>query len=77
MEALIQRHEVLSISQGIARRGGELRRQLAARGVVRKQADMLIAATAQTHPLTLVTRNTRNFENCGISLLNPLSDSGS
>ena len=43
------------------------------RGIVRDQADMLIAATAQVHQLTLVTRNTRDFEGCGIGLLNPFS----
>ena len=76
METFFQRHEVLPISQGIVRRGGELRGQLAARGIVREQAEMLIAATAQAHQLTLVTRNTRDFENCGIGLLNPFSGSG-
>jgi predicted nucleic acid-binding protein len=75
MESFFQRHEVLPISQDIARRGGELRGQLTARGTVREQADMLIAATAQVHQLTLVTRNTRDFENCGIGLLNPFSGS--
>ena len=34
---------------------------------------MLIAATAQAHNLTLVTRNTRDFEGCGIALLNPFN----
>jgi predicted nucleic acid-binding protein len=75
MESFFQRHEVLPISQNIARRGGELRGQFSARGIVREQADMLIAATAQVHQLTLVTRNTRDFENCGIGLLNPFSGS--
>ena len=36
--------------------------------------DMLIAATAQHHNLTLVTRNTRDFEGCGIGLLSPFTD---
>lgn len=74
MEGYFQRHEVLTISPAIARRAGELRGQLATRGLVRHQADMLIAATAQAHQLTLVTRNTRDFEHCGIGLLNPFSD---
>ena len=34
-------------------------------------ADMLIAATAQIHALTLVTRNVRDFDGCGIAVLNP------
>jgi toxin FitB len=55
-------------------RAGALRGQLAARGLVRHQADMLIAATAQAHQLTLVPRNIRDFEDCGIGLLNPFSN---
>jgi predicted nucleic acid-binding protein len=34
---------------------------------------MLIAATAQAHNLTLVTRNIRDFDGCGIALLDPFS----
>ncbi|WP_335229852.1 plasmid stability protein stbB [Nostoc sp.] len=34
---------------------------------------MMIAATAQIHQLTLVTRNIRDFDGCGIPLLNPFS----
>jgi len=75
MEAFFQRHEVLAISKTIARRGGELRGQLAARGNLRHQADMLIAEPALTHRLPLVTRNTRDFDGCSIGLLNPFSDS--
>lgn len=74
MEAFFQRHDVLPISEAIARGAGELRGQLAALGSVRHQADMLIAATAQVHQLTLVTRNTKDFERCGIGLLNPFSE---
>jgi toxin FitB len=32
---------------------------------------MLIAAIAAQHGLTLATRNQRDFEGCGIALLNP------
>ncbi len=33
--------------------------------------DGLIAATALVHSLTVVTRNTADFEPCGVALLNP------
>ena len=33
--------------------------------------DKQIAATVLTHGLTLVTRNVRDFEGCGVGLLNP------
>ena len=35
---------------------------------------MLIAATAETHGLTFVTRNTRDFEGCGITLRDPFTE---
>lgn len=62
---------VVPVDGPVARRAGELRGGLAADGSPRTQADMLIAATAQLHRLTLVTRNERDFEGCGIPVLNP------
>ncbi|MFB2552524.1 type II toxin-antitoxin system VapC family toxin [Ensifer soli] len=37
----------------------------------RNEADALIAATALVHGLSLVTRNTRDFEGCGLDLIDP------
>jgi toxin FitB len=37
----------------------------------RNTVDSLIAATARVHHLTVVTRNTGDFEGCGVPLLNP------
>jgi predicted nucleic acid-binding protein len=71
---LSTRCHVLPMSVEIAHRAGTLRGDFSLRGMTRSQADMLIAATAQQHNLTLVTRNTRDFEGCGISLLNPFTD---
>lgn len=62
---------VLPVNAEIARRSGELRGQLRTQGTNRNQADMLIAATAQQHDLTLVTRNIKDFERCDISIINP------
>ncbi len=70
---LAQSCEVLDVTTPIASLAGTLRGQFAARGQVRAQADMLIAATAAHHGLVLVTRNVRDFAGCGVSLLNPFS----
>lgn len=72
-EGFLGRHPVLPVTEAITRRSGELRGGFSARGVVRSQPDMLIAATAQIHALTLVTRNTADFAGCGIPVLNPFS----
>lgn len=63
--------DVFPITQEIAHRAGVMRGRLRAKGITRMQPDMLIAATAQIHGLTLVTRNVRDFEECPIELLNP------
>jgi predicted nucleic acid-binding protein len=65
--------EVLPVTGVIARRAGQLRGELQRQGKPRQQADMLIAATAAVHGLTLVTRNHRDFAGCGVSLLDPFA----
>lgn len=65
--------DILAITAAIAERAGVMRGQLRAGGYTRSQADMLIAATAEVHNLTLVTRNVRDFDRCGIVLMNPFS----
>ena len=37
-------------------------------------ADAMIAATAQVHNLTVVTRNRRDFERLGVAVVNPFVD---
>lgn len=66
-----QQCAVFPVTPQIAQRGGEIRGSLRSEGQTRSQADMLIAATADLHQLTLVTRNTRDFAGCRISLLDP------
>ena len=71
-ETFVNDHcDVRAVTSEIATIASRLRRQLAARGVPRTQADMLIAATAHVERLTLVTRNVRDFTECGIALLDP------
>lgn len=70
-DRFIEQVQVLDITPSVARRAGEMRALLQGSGQMRTQADMMIAATAQVHGLTLVTRNTRDFDGCGVAVLNP------
>ena len=60
---------VLPIDTPTARRWGQLSGDLG-----HDSADLLIAATALEHGLTVVTRNTRHFEPTGVQVLNPFRD---
>ncbi len=62
---------VLDVTGAIAKHAGLLRGQLGRRGAVRAQPDMLIAATAAAHGLTLATRNVRDFAGCSVALHDP------
>jgi len=59
---------ILPVSATIARRWGRLSVQLGHDG-----ADVLIAATALTHGLTVVTRNVSHFKPTGVSVINPFT----
>jgi toxin FitB len=65
---------ILPVTAAIAKRCGHLRGELQAKGRTCTQAGMLIAATAQVHQLTLVTRNVQDFTDCHIPLLNPFHE---
>ena len=65
---------VLPVSLEIADYCGELRAGLRCRGIVRSQADSLIAATAYIHGKVLVTRNVKDFTESNIKVLNPFDD---
>jgi predicted nucleic acid-binding protein len=69
---LTEQCRVLPVTDDIARQAGDLRGRFRLKGETRSQADMLIAATALTHGLTLVTRNEDDFGGCGMTILNPL-----
>lgn len=68
---LAARPIVLDVTSTVSRASGELRAAREARGRRVAMADMLIAATALTHGLTLATRNVRDFEGCGVTLFDP------
>jgi tRNA(fMet)-specific endonuclease VapC len=54
---------VLDVDEGIALRAGEIAAGLVNQGISCKTPDMLLAATALIHGLTLVTHYTRDFAN--------------
>ena len=62
---------ILPVTRSIAERWGvlESKRQLAGRPL--NVPDGQIAATALEHGLTLVTRNEKDFEGLGVTILNP------
>jgi len=65
--------EVLPVTRTVAERCATLRSHRRLAGRPTTQADLLIAATAAEHGLVLVTRNTRDFDGCGIRVLDPWS----
>jgi predicted nucleic acid-binding protein len=62
---------VLSFNSSTAHVWGQLKAKWDLAGVAIPSLDSQIAATAQRHDLTLVTRNTCDFVKAGIKLLNP------
>ena len=62
---------VLDVDVSTARRWGRLYGDLR-----HESADLIIAATALEHGLTVVTRNVRHFEPAGVKVLNPFVGCG-
>lgn len=65
---------IVPVDAEVAVAAGRMRARRERRGRPVAQADMLIAASALTRGMTLVTRNVDDFEGCGIALLNPFAD---
>ena len=66
--------QILDLDLSVAKRCGELRAALLDTGRPTPTLDLLIAATAAIHGLTLVTHNTRDFSHIpGISLVDWLA----
>jgi predicted nucleic acid-binding protein len=62
---------LLPITKQIADRWAVLSAQAQRNGKTLANVDGLLAATAIEHDLTLVTRNTRDFADTGVPILNP------
>lgn len=74
LEAVVHLYgeQILAIDVGIAREAGRLLDGARGRGLEPGLADMLIAATAKVHGLTVLTRNVRDFAGCGVEVVDPL-----
>lgn len=62
---------VLSFDEGAASAFGELAAKRQKAGFNTEMLDLMIAAIALTNDAKLATRNTRDFEGCGLELINP------
>ena len=64
---------ILPVGTREARRWGELRARLRARGITLPVVDGLVAATADVNGLTLVTRNVRDVAATGVRIVDPFA----
>ena len=72
--AFLQGVRVLGVTRAVSRRHAQLRIELRRqkRQINERALDLLIAATALTYDLTLITSNTRDYQDIpGLKLLNP------
>lgn len=65
---------ILPIDLAIAREAGKLEDATIARGANPGLADILIAATARLHGLSVLTANTRHFAILDVPYLNPFTE---
>ena len=65
------RGRILDLDGNCARHFGKIIAHRQEMGRPMDQMDGLIAATALAHGATLATRNTPDFEHCGVRLVNP------
>jgi len=56
-----------------AKEAAQLRTEAAEKGRTVQLADALIAGTALQHQMTIATRNTRDFDDCGVATFDPWS----
>jgi hypothetical protein len=67
----VQKIHVFDFDAATASMWAQLLAQLRGNGKSMPVKDSMIAASALTHNLTVVTRNIRDFEQCGVNILDP------
>ena len=65
----------LPTDEAVWRTWGRLKASVESVGRAQEDLDLLIAATATVHRLTVVTRNVRHFEDSGVKTVNPWTSS--
>lgn len=69
----VTRLNVLAFDAGTASFWARLLADLRRRGLTMPVKDSLVAASALQHQLAIATRNTRDYANAGVPLVNPFS----
>ncbi len=69
----LYRERILSFDVMVARIAGTLSDAARGQGQAPGFADIIIAATAQHHGLTILTRNMRHFEPLGVAVCDPFA----
>ncbi len=70
---VVQRLRVLDFDTATAARWARLLARLKKAGRAMPVKDSLIAATALAHGISVATRNTRDFRNSGVTVVNPFA----
>jgi len=65
---------ILGVDTSTARMAGRLSDRARSQGHAPGFADIIIAATARQHALTILSRNSRHFEPLGVPVLDPFGD---
>ena len=69
-------NRILPFDSAAVQAYAEIRSNRRAMGRPIEPPDAQIAAIARSHGMTVATRNTADFRNCGVELINPWSTEG-
>jgi len=73
LEAVVQTMDCVPWDAAVSRRWAQLVVDLRNKGQAMPVLDGMIAATALTHDLTVVTRNVRDFQRASVKVFNPFA----